>query len=230
MATRLSNPILRRGVRLLAPALLIFASGLPMASAQRSSDDLALKKDSILLGLDRDCREAATESLAGISQDAPAVVADFMARSLEPEVLCGCSVRHMRGALEGERIDPFDQSAVTDFASSAMSRCIQEGMIDHFRAYCDAMFVNFYGEATLSGPHAPAIAEFCDCTHTTLSRVPPEQFVSSMQLAIAAGQHDRGEGFLKDQQEGSITSAMVRCGILDLRRILIDAMNAPEAR
>jgi hypothetical protein len=200
------------------------------ASAQRPGDDVALEKDAILRAVERDCRDVLAESSAGSSAPTRPVVAHFLARALEPDIVCTCSTRHMRTALDTGRVDPFDRLAVDDHVTSALGQCMQEGMLEHFDAYCDALFVHFYGDEVLDGPHASAISDFCRCTRTELVRVPPERFPSSLDSTIDAGQRYRDEGILEDKRDGSMASAMAHCGIIDLKRTLIESALPPAAR
>ena len=191
----------------------------PHASAQTAEADDAPRRAAAVRAADRTCRQEISDASADVA-GRPTAVAAFVTRVLDPEPLCTCMRRRFRLSLESGKVDPRDLGAVADLFETELNACLFDGFVDNFRGYCDALFVAHYGEDVLEGPHANSIARFCDCTRSKL-RIPADG-----RLEPLLGQTPeildayRTTGELDDRHDGSLTSAMAACGIVDLKRTL----------
>lgn len=128
-------------------------------------------------------------------------------------------------ALATGRIDPADRDALDRESGVIFNECAIDALIDHFQPFCDALFTHFYGEEVLKGPFAGDISRFCDCSRAGLHQWRPDALDASTQRAGESLKQYRESGVLENRRDGSLASIMAGCGIVDLKRRLVESMH-----
>jgi hypothetical protein len=129
----------------------------------------------------------------------------------------------MRQALASGRVDSADRDALDRESSVIFNDCAIDGLINNFPGFCNALFTHFYGEDVLQGPFAGDISRFCDCSRAGLHQLRPDTLDASMQRADESLERYRESGVLENRHDGSLASVMAGCGVVDLKRRLIES-------
>jgi hypothetical protein len=212
----------RRHLVALALLCATCLSGWASASARQDDPDESLRQDRIVGAIERTCRRVVTESREG-DPASPAPVPDMTRQALDADAYCGCATKRMRQALATGRIDPADRDALDRESGVIFNACALDGLIDNFQPFCGALFTHFYGEDVLKGPFSGEISRFCDCTRAGLHQLRPDALDASMQRAEENAEKYRESGVLENRRDGSLASIMAGCGMVDLKRRLIES-------
>lgn len=197
----------------------VFASVL-QAQDRPSNADPSVRRDAILQAANRVCREALGEP--GAQRPGNPRGTSFE-KATDPDILCGCTVRHMRMGLDSAKVHAYDRPGVAQLFEDTYMACLLDGIIDDFPGYCDALFTRFYGEEILTGPFQTDISRFCGCAKAGLHRLRPDTMIETMKRAETDIQMYRDTGRLEDHGDGSFTSIFAGCGIVDLKQRLIES-------
>ena len=204
-----------------ASLLSMFAAAPPaLAGEQSSIGDAEVRRDLILQAGDTVCRETIDEQATATSDDPRDV---FASKVNDPDTLCSCTTRRMRSALASGKIDAFDRPSVADHYKNSLNACVLDGFIDHFQSFCDAIFTRFYGDDILTGAYGADVSRFCGCAKARLHRLRPETMLDAMKSAAADLEQYRDTGGIEDRGDGSMASIFAGCGIVDLKRRLIES-------
>lgn len=212
------RPALRaiRRTALLSAAIPAFSVG--AASGQSPADPDTRLREGVINAYATVCREE-TQALPSPASDRDRVAA----LALEPNAFCDCSVDSFRARLASAKVDLRDRPALVAAAEHASRQCAIESLRANFPAVCRAIISTHFGERALSGPHAAEVDRACVCTQNRIVELRPEMlgdFDSNTQRHFRIY---RQTGELPTDDGVSMVSYMAACGLLELKRALIES-------